>query len=116
MSWTTQDEISQREIERTLAKIKARREGGRSITEDRQRAQLSAQDAERRPGQPVVQEPAPLNLAQEIINIWETSPEIRAEFGSLACYAAYRKAEAAGKARIIGGKVQRYSKEEKTWR
>lgn len=40
-------------------------------------------------------------LAVDIIKEWKTNPKVRAEFcNSLASYAAYRKAEAAGSVRV----------------
>jgi len=38
---------------------------------------------------------------------WNTSAEIREEFGDFETYLAYSKAEAQGQVRILGGNVQR---------
>lgn len=39
-------------------------------------------------------------VAVEILNTWRTDPSIRAEFGTLARFAAYRDAVAAGKVKF----------------
>ena len=43
------------------------------------------------------------SLADQIVREWVASASIRAEFGSMARYASYRKAKADGRVRILGG-------------
>lgn len=43
------------------------------------------------------------SLAEDIIKMWKADANVRAEFTSLGTYAAFREAEAAGRAKIYGG-------------
>ena len=45
----------------------------------------------------------PSSLDQRSRAEWDADPDLRAEFRSLSAYQAYRRAEAAGKAHIVGG-------------
>ena len=45
-------------------------------------------------------------VAVEILNAWRTDPSIRAEFGTLARYASYREAVAAGKVKFTSKENQ----------
>jgi len=51
-------------------------------------------------------------LAKQILENWKKDEKLRAEFGNnFAAYSAFFEAEAAGKVKILGGKVANFSKE-----
>jgi signal peptide peptidase SppA len=61
------------------------------------------------PHAPVPSAPAPdaegnLPLEEQCKAIWDKSPEVRGEFGTLQVYTAFRQAESAGQARILDQK------------
>jgi len=46
------------------------------------------------------------SVTEQAQQIWKISAEIREEFGTYETYLAYKKAEANGQVRIMGGNVQ----------
>ena len=45
------------------------------------------------------------DVAVAILRDWNSNPEIRAEFGTLSRYAAFKQAKDSGRVKIIGGTV-----------
>jgi len=56
-------------------------------------------------GSPPASSSPPTDIEAQARSDWQRDPAIRAEFGEEKVYVAFRRAEAAGKVRILGGRV-----------